>query len=90
MRRVSSSCTRNRSPTGICAVCDHNSAPLEASVSCVATRISFPTRSSVPVTITSTSASAPIRLRGHRIAREPGRRMLERTTSDCEAAERRW
>ena len=38
MRWVSSSWTRNTSPTGICAVFDHSRAPVEASVSCVVTR----------------------------------------------------
>ena len=60
MRWVSSSCTRNTSPTGVCVAWDHSRVPVDASVSCVVTRISSPARSSVPVTITSTSASAAI------------------------------
>ena len=59
-----------------------------ASVSCVATRISRPERSSVPVTIASTSASAPIWLGADRIAREPGRRHARSDDQRLQAAER--
>ena len=65
-----SSCSRNRSPSDDCTVCDVSSVPPGASTSWATARSCSPERSRVPITTRSTSTSAARALRSGRLPGE--------------------